>query len=394
MFLKNKTIILGITGGIAAYKTVDLVSQLTKLGANVHVCLSKNASKFVSPLSLEVMSTNKIYSGQEQGEEIDHIKLADNADIVLIAPATANSLAKLANGLSDEMIFDIVLATKAPVIIAPAMNSNMWQHPSTLANLEKLEKFNYQIIEPDSGLLACGHIGQGRLPDNEIIIQKLIQALNQNSKSKGKILISAGATREAIDAVRFISNKSSGKMAFALAREALKANYDVVLVSTIEVPSDIKSQIIYVETADEMCAALKKEFDDSQALIMVAAVADYKIKNSSDQKLAKNELSNLELEKNIDILEALAATKQAHQKLIGFSVETNDALEKAKSKIKKKNLDAIIINNTSAFGADTADIIILKKDNQQETLSASKNIIAKRILESCIENSHDIISVV
>ena len=479
MSLSGKTIIIGITGGIAAYKMVDFVSQLKKTGANIHVALTESASKFVSPLSLEVMSGNKIHGIQSSGEQIDHIVLADQSDLILIAPATANALAKMVTGISDEIIYDIILASKAPIMIAPAMNTNMWKHATTKRNIEVLKSMDYQILDPESGELACGHTGEGRLPTIENIIKNIEarlegkeavasakkpqaatethppkqeaedsggpkstffakakqQAGNIESTSpidfgpiesiKGKkVIITVGATREQIDPVRFITNRSSGKMGFALAKEAAKQGADVYMISTMDCNEawapDIN--IIKVETHEEMYQAIFKEFTKSNpysrmadALVMVAAVADYrpkaisatKIKKSEDEKPVK-ESSNplnkivsminqvnekagdisLELEKTPDILEEVGKIRRANQVVVGFSVETEKLIENSQAKVERKNLDFIVANKPSAFGADSAEVSILSSKRRSSTIPMITNVpkdskakIAHKVLE-------------
>jgi phosphopantothenoylcysteine decarboxylase/phosphopantothenate--cysteine ligase len=468
MNLSGKTIVIGITGGIAAYKTPDLVSQLKKKGARVIVALSESAEKFVSPLSLEVMSGNKVFTLQKQGEEIDHIKLADEADLVLIAPATANALAKMVTGISDEIIYDLVLATKAPILIAPAMNTNMWEHVSTKRNIEVLKSMDYQIINPESGELACGHIGEGRLADLNKIISTIEAKLDgkeaianrkkpqaateiatqsntaeketeanspksiffNNAKEKPgqtvstspielesidglrgkKVVITVGATREQIDPVRFITNRSSGKMGFALAKEAVKQGADVFMISTIECSEAWASDLhlIKVESHEDMYQAIFREFTKSNpysrmadALIMVAAVADYRPKLVSSSKIKKTnhtpdneEASNplnkivnminqaneksgdisIELEKTPDILEEIGRIRQANQVIVGFSVETENLIENSKTKVEKKNLDFIVANKPSAFAADYADVSILCSKRRASTIPMITNI--------------------
>lgn len=381
--MQNKTIILGISGGIAAYKSVDLVSQLVKLGARVHVCMTKNAENFVSPLSLEIMSGNKVHRKQEQGMDIEHIKLAELADLILLAPATANSIAKLASGISDEIIYDVILASKAPIVIAPAMNTNMWEHPSTVKNLEIISKnYNYNIIDPELGLLACKHEGQGRLASNETIIAK-INSILYPQKNQHKIIITGGPTREAIDPVRFISNRSSGKMAFALARAAIEAGLETVLISTIKPSEALNCKIILVENSQEMLSTLETEFVDAQSLVMAAAVSDYIAENFSEDKLSKQR--NLALKLNIDILETLAKVKKNDQQIIGFSVETKDSLKKAQAKLQRKKMNAIIVNDPSAFDSSHASVKILDSKNQIETFDQiEKTILAKKIIDKIL----------
>lgn len=382
--LKGKTIILAITGGIAAYKTVQLVSDLKKLGANLHVVMSQNAAKFVAPLSLEVMSENKVIGGQSSEGEIDHIKLADKADLVLIAPATANCMAKLATGISDEIIYDLVLASRAPILIAPAMNTNMWQHEITQQNYRKLKSLGYHFIDPEHGELACKHIGQGRLAEFDSIINAVTNLLTSSQKLLGKkILISLGATRERIDPVRFLTNQSSGKMGFALAKAALAQGAKLTLVSTIDLPQDLNpDKLIRVESHEEMQTALRQGFASQDILIMVAAVADYKPKTIAAQKIKTQQSLTLEFEQTTDIVAELARNKKPGQIVVAFSVETDDAIEKAKDKIIRKNLDLIVVNSPAAFGADEAEVTIVDEQGELTSMTrSSKELIAKKVLE-------------
>jgi phosphopantothenoylcysteine decarboxylase/phosphopantothenate--cysteine ligase len=467
MSLEAKTIILCISGGIAAYKTPDLVSQLRKCGANVHVVVTESAQKFVSTLSLEVMSANKVHSKQNEGCEIEHIELADKADLILIAPATANTMAKLTTGISDDILYDLVLATRAPILIAPAMNSNMWEHATVQRNRKVLETMNYHFVEPEFGELACGHIGQGRLAEIDTIINAAEGLIGTAKKPQSrslaatkaqqegplekkqgsfifnatrvekepeeeinpnlallqgrKIIITVGATREKIDPVRFITNRSSGKMGFALAREAVKYGADVKLISTIDnTESWTKDlELIRVETHREMYEAIFEQFvkaspysKPADALIMVAAVSDYRPREISDQKLKSNKDSasndsqigaivnmineanarvgdlTIQLEKTPDILQEISKLKQASQAIVGFSVETENLVENARNKIRSKRLDFIVANSPEAFGADEAEVSIIASDLRADCMpmissipKESKNKIALKVLE-------------
>jgi phosphopantothenoylcysteine decarboxylase / phosphopantothenate---cysteine ligase len=393
MSLKDKNIILAISGGIAAYKTVELVSQLKKEGANIHVVLSFKATKFVSPLALEVMSENKVYGGsQTWGSEIDHIELAKNADMILIAPATANTIAKLANGVSDEILFDTVLASKAPVIVCPAMNTNMWEHPTVQMNLSKLVDFGYSVIDPDVGVLACKTVGKGRLADLDSLVEKVIsfstkylsksdvifkdENLEENLFAK-KVIVTLGATKEKIDPIRYISNRSSGKMGFALIEALLEAGADVEAIHSFDnLPfRNKKIKSTQIESAQDMLDALLKSFPSADALFMVAAVADYKVKEVSQTKLKKADgMPEIVLEENPDILKELMKIKKDNQTLIGFSVESQDAINEGSRKLKEKDLDFIVVNSTESFGADAAEVVIISQTNQEKLLASKKEI--------------------
>lgn len=401
MRLKGKNIILGISGSIAAYKSVDLASQLKKEGANVHVVCTDSALKFVSALSLATMTGNKVHNLQfeEDTQAIDHIELADQADLLLIAPATANLIGKLANGISDNLLLDLSLVTRAPVLIAPAMNTKMWEHAKVRKNLESLgNDLNYQVIQPESGELACGYVGEGRLPELGTIVDRAVEVLDQGQveqKLQGKkVIVTAGGTRESIDPARFISNRSSGKMGMAIADAAHEMGAEVVLVTTVPVEKPYK--IIGVETAIEMQTVLNKEFTDADALVMAAAVADYRVDNFSPEKIKKNSEGEMvfKLKENPDVIASMAKKKQVHQALVGFALESElleseEMFLNAMAKLQNKKLDFVVANNMNAFSSDNNDVLILDKSIKDykdfkaklSTLrhKASKKSIAKEI---------------
>ncbi len=438
----GKNIILAISGGIAAYKSVELVSLFKKLGANIYCVLSESAENFVAPLSLEVMSKNKVYTKQDKhtieanNAYIDHIELAKTANLILLAPATANTISKLACGISDDLIFDIILASQAPIAIAPAMNTNMWAHKVIQKNLSFLiDELNYHIIPPSTGDLACGVQGIGRLAELNDILKHSAYVLetqitkmdkddivgNSLDLANKNIIISSGGTREFIDPVRFIGNTSSGEMGFALAQESLYRGANVILVSTVEYEKDpIKAAILEhpnlvklkVNTSDEMRMAIEANFDDSvDVLIMSAAVADFRPKEYSENKIKKekdpdNSTINLELTENIDIVKHIAGNKLPHQVIIGFSLETENLLENASKKLIDKNLDMIVANNQEALGNyqsqisiiypstdKTQDLEIVKLE-LQDKLENAKNILdhLNLILKARNEKNTDIIS--
>jgi len=394
MSTKPKNIILGISAGIAAYRMYDLVNELKKQGHNVTVVLTKDAKNFVSELPLKVLSGNPVYSEmfcpKEQNKPI-HIELADNADLVLVAPATADIIAKMATGICDELITNILLATTAPVYLAPAMNTNMWDHFTTQKNIETLvTKIGYKIIAPEEGDLACGYSGVGHIAPNERIIKTMLLGENEVRPLLGKkVIITAGGTREAIDPVRYIGNKSSGKMGIAIADSAYNLGADVVLISTVY--AEKKYQVIEVETAQELQEVIEAEFDKADALIMAAAVSDYKPMKTSKQKIKKkNEDLTLDLVKNPDILEILGRTKREKQIIVGFSAESEDMEKNAKEKLVKKKIDMIVANDITVpdlgFGSDENAVIILTKDGQKEILQRQPKIqIAKHICQKLAE---------
>jgi phosphopantothenoylcysteine decarboxylase/phosphopantothenate--cysteine ligase len=390
--LKGKKILLCVTGGIAVYKAAALTSKIVQAGASVKVILSDAAAKFVSPLTFQALSRNEVYIDtfdEKDSKSIAHIDLADWADLVLVAPATANTIGKMANGIADNMITSTLLAATSPVWIAPAMNVHMYEHPAVQKNIATLHQFGYEFIEPGEGYLACGYVGKGRLEEPEKIVEILIDHFNPNHlKLKGKrIIITAGPTREKIDPVRYITNHSTGKMGYALAEEAVSQGADVILISgpvAMQAPKGAK--IVPVESAEEMYDAVFQYFDESDIVIKTAAVADYRPKVIYDHKVKKQSGEVfLELERTKDILQELGKKKR-HQVLVGFAAETEKVEEYAHKKLLQKNADMIVANNVSAegagFGTDTNIVSIYKRDNTSIKLPLmSKRDVAKRILE-------------
>lgn len=389
--VNGKNIVVGVTGGIAAYKTVELVSRLKKAGAKVHVIMTRAATNFVTPLTFREISSNPVTIDmwtEPKNWNIEHIALANLADLFLIAPATANIIGKLANGIADDMLSTTVMATNAPVILAPAMNVNMYQNSIVQKNICTLSEHGYHIIEPEYGMLACGVEGPGRLPDPAVIIDKVISLFKTTSDLSGKkVLVTAGGTREPIDPVRYIGNRSSGKMGYAIASAAARRGAHVTLVSgptNLAEPKGVK--IIRVETALEMKNAVLNEFEDCDIVIKAAAVADYRPQHAAQHKIKKSEETlNLVLEKNPDILKELGQLK-THQVLIGFAAETRDLIDNAKDKLARKNLDMIIANDVTApgagFNADTNIVKLIYRDGHMEELpKMTKNKLADIILD-------------
>lgn len=391
--LHGKKILLCVTGGIAVFKAAALTSKLIQAGADVKVILSESASKFVSPLTFQVLSRNDVFTDtfeEKDSKVIAHIDLADWADLILVAPATANVIGKLANGIADDMITTTLLAATSPVWVAPAMNVHMYNHPAVQKNLQTLLGFGYQFIEPGEGFLACGYVAKGRLEEPEKIIE-IIHSHFQSSKHpnlKGKkVVITAGPTRESIDPVRFITNHSSGKMGYAIAEEAVKTGAEVVLISgpvSLKPPSGLRC--IQVESAEDMYQAVMKEFDTAHLVIKTAAVADYRPRVTYDQKMKKKPGEQvLELERTKDILLELGKAKKG-QILIGFAAETEQIDKYANDKLKKKNADMIVANNVktagAGFGSDTNIVTLFKRDGTKEELPLmSKQAVAAKILE-------------
>lgn len=358
--LSNKTIIVGVTGGIAAYKACDVVSKLKKLNANIHVIMTESACEFVQPMTFQTLSNNFVINDmfkEPKTWEVEHIELAKKADAFLIVPATANFIGKLAAGIADDMLTTTVMATRAPVIIAPAMNTNMYTNRIVQANMDKLGDLGYRFIDPASGRLACGDIGAGKLADVDDILASIVDFFEKESEAKDlagrRIMISAGPTIEAIDPVRYITNRSSGKMGYAIAKRAVARGAQVTLVSgktDLEVPEGL-AKFISIESADDLYENLVGEFDSNDVVIQSAAVADYKPKSYSDKKIKKKDSDlRIDLCRNKDIAQELGKIK-GNKVLVGFAAETNDVLENAAKKIKKKNLDFIVANDLTMQGA-------------------------------------------
>ena len=407
--LNGKKIVLGVTGGIAAYKCVDLASRLRKKGAEVHVILTRGAQNFVTETAMREISGNPVITsmwGEIHNYDVEHIALATLADVVLIAPATANVLAKAAAGIADDMLTTTVLATRAPIFFAPAMNSNMYENPVTQQNITTLQQRGWQLIPPASGHLACGTSGIGRMPEPAELVEVLenyfageggsVESADGNtmdntmgSTMQGlKILVTAAGTREPIDPVRYIGNRSSGKMGYAIAEAAARLGAEVTLISgpsALQPPAGV--EFFGVESAREMRQLVQERFPACDIVIKAAAVADYRVKNVSDQKIKKNDAElTLVLEKNPDILKELGEMKQPHQTLVGFAAETQNLLQYAKGKLEKKNLDMIVANDVSkpqaGFNVDTNLIKLLKRDGSIEELPLmSKKELAYIILD-------------
>lgn len=390
-----KTVVLGVSGGIAAYKACDIVSKLRKEDINVNVIMTKHAAEFVSALTFQSLSQNSVavdMFDQVENWDIEHISLAKKADVFLIAPATANIIGKIANGIADDMLSTTVMATKAPVLIAPAMNTNMYENTITQTNISKLKSLDYKFIEPGYGRLACGDIGQGKLADTDLIVDSVKFLLDRSNELKGKnVLVTAGPTQESIDPVRFISNRSTGKMGYALAYEAALMGAKVTLITgptKLEIPYGMH-EVIYIKSAAEMYEAVIDRFDNIDIVIKAAAVADYKPKYVSDSKIKKSDSDlSLELDRNKDILFELGKRK-TNQILVGFAAETNDLLENAKKKLTKKNLDFIVANDLKQEGAGFATDtniakLIFSNGKIEELPIMTKKELSKRIYDKII----------
>ena len=390
-------IALGISGGIAAYKAAEVLRLLQERGIHVQVVMTQAAQEFVRPLTFAALSGEKVITGMFDTEAesnidsaIEHIAVAQAIDALVVVPATADILAKFAQGIANDFLTTLYLATTAPVVVAPAMNVNMWNHPATRANLEILRQRGVNIVDPDSGYLACGMVGAGRLAANEAIVAAVMQALGAAQDLAGEIiLITAGPTREKIDPVRYLTNRSSGRMGYALAEAALRRGARVLLVSG---PTNIRppeaAALTSVETAEEMRQAVLERLPQATIVIKTAAVADYRPKTVAAQKIKRSGPTSLELEPTTDILAELAARKTS-QLVIGFAAETTDVLENARKKLQKKSLDAIVVNDVSqegiGFDSDRNAVTMLTEDEVIEVPETTKWEVAQRVLDMVVK---------
>ncbi len=371
--LEGKTVVVGVCGGIAAYKVVEVVSRLQKLHADVNVIMTENAAEFVTPLTFRSISHNPVITDMFDDPvkwDIQHISLATKADIIVVAPATANIIGKVANGIADDMLSTTIMASKAPVVFVPAMNTNMYENLIVQENIKKLTERGYKFLEPETGLMACGTTGSGRLPEPSAIVESVGELVCGKSDLKElKVLITAGPTQEPIDPVRYISNRSSGKMGYAIATQASKRGAQVKLISgTVNIKNPFGVEIVGVKTAREMFNEVMKSYEAFDILIMVAAVADYKCTQIAEKKIKKKgENLTIELIKNPDIAKELGKVK-GNRILVGFSAETNDLVNNACEKLAAKNLDLIIANDVTqegaGFGTDTNIIKIIKRNGE------------------------------
>lgn len=394
--LKDKTVVIGVSGGIAVYKTLDVVSRLRKLGVNVNVIMTKSATEFVTPLSFQSLSQNYVVCDMFEDPktwDVEHISLAKRADVFLIAPATANVIGKIANGIADDMITTTVMATKAKVLIAPAMNTNMYENPILQRNINTLKELGYNFVEPESGRLACGDTGKGKLASPETIVDEVVKLLSKDQDLKGKsIIVTAGPTVESIDPMRYITNRSTGKMGYSIAKEAIERGADVTLITgptNLTPPQNLK-KLVKIESAKDMYEAVLENLDENDVVIKSAAVADYKPKNYSNKKIKKSDDDLvIELDRNKDIAKEIGKIKN-NKILVGFAAETNDLIENASLKIKKKNLDFIVANDLTkegaGFGVDTNIVKIIDKEgNITEYPKMKKEEVANIILDKIKE---------
>ena len=393
--LKGKTVVVGVCGGIAAYKVVDVVSRLKKLKADVHVIITENAAKFVAPLTFQSISHKPVITdmfAKPEQWDIQHISLAEKADLFIIAPATANVIGKIANGIADDMLTTTVMATKAQVLFVPAMNTAMYENPTVQANISRLKAFGYLFLEPDTGTMACGTTGKGRLPEPVSIVESAEAILCQKKDMAGlKVLVTAGPTREPMDPVRYITNHSSGKMGYSIAQNASARGAQVKLISgPVHLSRPGNVDVVDVTTAQEMYKEVLSLYLDCDVMIMVAAVADYRCNYISGKKIKKSEDKlTLELVKNPDIAKELGKLKEKRI-LVGFSAETDELINNAKAKLESKNLDFIVANDVTAegagFGTDTNIVKLLGRDGSiRELPIMSKDKVADEILNEVMK---------
>ena len=389
MRLEGNRVIVGVCGGISAYKICELVRLLKKSGFDVQVVMTKNATRFVSPETFRVLSQREVLVDAFDATDpsrVEHVQLPDECDLFVVAPATANTIAKMAAGIADNMLTCMFLANRRPVLLCPAMNHKMYEHPATQRNLEILRGYGVEIMEPDEGALACGTSGRGRLPEPERIYERIVSMLSVKDYAGKRVLVTAGPTREHIDPVRFLSNPSSGKMGYAIARAALRRGAEVVLVTgpvSIDPPEGV--EVVEAVSARQMHAAVMERVEETDVFIMAAAVADYRPKVTYDSKIKKEKaaLDVLELERNPDIIADVAAKKRDHQIVVGFAAETERVFENALEKMKRKGMDMIVANNAvEAFGKEENRVILIRRDGITRYLpQMSKLDVADEILD-------------
>lgn len=393
MNLKGKTVLLAVTGSIAAYKIANLASMLKKLACDVHVLMTQNATNFINPITFETLTGNKCLVDTFDRNfqfNVEHVSLAKLADVVLVAPASANVIGKLANGIADDMLTTTVMACRCKIIVSPAMNTNMYHNPVVQDNLDKLRRFHYEVIAPAKGYLACGDVGDGKMPSETELLEYILKEIACEKDMVGKnVLVTAGPTMEKIDPVRFISNHSTGKMGYAIAKNCMLRGANVTLVTgktAIDPPKFVK--VVNITSAEEMFEAVVRDFDEQDIIIKAAAVADYRPKNPADEKVKKKDGElTIELERTQDILGYLGDRKK-EQFLCGFSMETENMIENSQKKLWKKNLDMIVANNLkqagAGFGVDTNVVTMITKDGVKEMDIMSKEDVAAAIVDEIL----------
>ena len=396
--LKGKCVVLGVTGSIAAYKIASLASALVKLGADVNVIMTQNATNFINPITFETLTSNKcLVDTFDRNFEynVEHVSLAKRADVFMVAPASANVIGKIANGIADDMLTTTIMAAKCHKIISPAMNTNMYENEILQDNLKKLENYGMEIIKPASGYLACGDTGAGKMPEPEVLLQYIIRTIAFEKDLEGKnVLVTAGPTQEAIDPVRFITNHSTGKMGYSIAENCARRGANVTLVTgPVAITPPMFVDVVNVISAADMAEEVKKRADEQDIIIKTAAVADYRPSNPATEKIKKKDKdSSIELERTEDILAYLGANKKDGQFICGFSMETENMLENSRAKLEKKNVDMIVANNLkvkgAGFGTDTNVVTFITKDDCKELEIMSKADVAKCLVSEIITHIH------
>lgn len=392
--LNGKTVVLGVTGSIAAYKMANVASALVKEGADVHVVMTKNATNFINPITFETLTNNKCLVDTFDRNfqfHVAHVSLSQKADVFMIAPASANIIGKLASGIADDMLSTMALAASCKIIVAPAMNTHMYENKIVQDNLDKLKKFGFEVIEPAAGRLACGDVGAGKLPDEEILLAYIRQEIQFPKDMAGlKVLVTAGPTVESIDPVRYITNHSSGKMGYAVAEIAAKRGAEVTLISgPVHIKPPMFVHVVKVQSANDMYHAVMNHLDSCDILVKAAAVADYTVPDVSSEKLKKSDDDmSLQLVRTKDILKAAGEKKKANQVICGFSMETNHLIENSKKKLASKNCDMIIANNLknegAGFGVDTNKITMITEQDVNSLDVLTKKQAAYQILDKAV----------
>jgi len=389
--LKGKNVLLAVTGSIAAYKIANLASMLKKLNCNVTVLMTRNATNFINPITFETLTGNKcLIDTFDRNFEysVEHVSLAKKADVVLIAPATANIIGKIANGIADDMLTTTVMACTCKKIIAPAMNTNMFNNPIVQSNIQKLKRYNMEVITPDTGMLACGDLGEGKMPSEQVLLEYILKEVAHEKDMKGlNVLVTAGPTREKIDPVRFISNHSTGKMGYAIAKHCMHRGANVTLITgktSTTFPPFV--EVIEIDSAHDMFDAVKANYESQNIIIKAAAVADYCPKNSADEKIKKKDSDlSIDLKRTDDILMFIGNNRKEGQFICGFSMETENMLENSKAKLEKKHVDMIVANNLkqtgAGFGTDTNIVTFITKNDAVELEIMSKDEVSEKLID-------------
>lgn len=392
--LKGKHVVLAVTGSIAAYKIANLASMLKKLNANVTVLMTKNATNFINPITFETLTSNKCLIDTFDRNfqySVEHVSLAKSADVVMIAPASANVIGKIANGIADDMLTTTVMACRCKKIVAPAMNTNMYENPIVQDNIKKLQHYGYEVITPDTGYLACGDIGAGKMPSEQVLLEYILREVAFEKDMVGKkVLVTAGPTMEKMDPVRYITNHSTGKMGYAIAKHCMLRGAEVTLVTgKTDTPKPPFVNIVEITSAQDMFEAVSSRSQEQDIIIKAAAVADYRPANVSDEKVKKKDGDlSIPLERTVDILQYLGDNRKEGQFLCGFSMETENMLENSRVKLDKKHVDMIVANNLkqagAGFGTDTNIVTFITKDDVKELPIMTKEEVAKELIDTIL----------